>query len=206
MRVRPDYFTTMGIRLLSGLLFTERDGTDTTPVVIVANTMAEALWPGTDRLGQRIRVAGGRDNPFRTIVGVVGMCGTTDFTCLKPCRFMCRTRRRIARALPDGGSAVGGGSSGAGTEAREEVRGINALQPVTRIRTYDGIVARLTATRRASRWSCPGSLAGTALVLAIVGLFRCRHDVVTQRQRGIDMRVASGATTARSVVWCSGWT
>ena len=72
MRVRPDYFTTMGIRLLSGLLFTERDGTDTTPVVIVANTMAEALWPGTDRLGQRIRVAGGRDNPFRTIVGVVG--------------------------------------------------------------------------------------------------------------------------------------
>ena len=35
--------------------------------------MADDLWPGTGSAsGQRIRVAGGPDNPMRTIVGIVG--------------------------------------------------------------------------------------------------------------------------------------
>jgi MacB-like periplasmic core domain len=79
--VRPDYFTTMGIRLLSGRLFSERDGTGATPVVIVGKTMAEALWPGTDPLGQRIRVAGGPIIRFGQSSALSRMCGTTDFTC-----------------------------------------------------------------------------------------------------------------------------
>src|SRR5205823_5164241 len=44
--INPHYFQAMGIALVKGRAFTERDTNDAPPVVIVNETMARRLWPG----------------------------------------------------------------------------------------------------------------------------------------------------------------
>jgi len=65
----PGYFATIGIPLLAGRCFTEGDGPQSEPVVIVNDLLAETYWPGQSAIGQQIRESPSR--PWRRIVGVV---------------------------------------------------------------------------------------------------------------------------------------
>ena len=75
--VTPDYFTTMGIRLVRGRMFSSRDTTHAPGVVIVNESAAHRLWPGRDPIGQRLSEPSYRTvppvspPPWQTVVGVV---------------------------------------------------------------------------------------------------------------------------------------
>lgn len=69
-QVTPDYFESLGLRLIEGRFFRETDRAGSEPVVIVNQAMADEHWPGQDPIGKRMRVFAG-DPPFMTIVGVV---------------------------------------------------------------------------------------------------------------------------------------
>ena len=65
----PDYFRTMGTRILRGRGFTADDRLGAPPVGIVSASMARALWPGQEALGQCFRVRADTV-PCTTVIGI----------------------------------------------------------------------------------------------------------------------------------------
>ncbi len=68
--VAPQYFATLGTRLLRGRNFTEADGPGARRVLVVSDTFARLVWPGRDPIGQCLSI-GPRTAPCREVVGVV---------------------------------------------------------------------------------------------------------------------------------------
>ncbi len=67
IEIGPRYFETLGIPLLRGRDFGDRDSVEAAPVAIVSRTMASRLWPGDESLGQAIVIG---DRPHE-VVGIV---------------------------------------------------------------------------------------------------------------------------------------
>ncbi|HJQ32702.1 MAG TPA: ABC transporter permease [Pyrinomonadaceae bacterium] len=55
--VSPEYFDTLGVRLIRGRTFTAQEANSGAPVVVVSEATARRFWPGEDALGKRIRIA-----------------------------------------------------------------------------------------------------------------------------------------------------
>lgn len=67
--VGPDYFETLGARILRGRGIREIDSPSSTPVAVVNRTLAERLWPGEDPIGKRM-IMGRKSRVEREVVGV----------------------------------------------------------------------------------------------------------------------------------------
>ncbi|MEO5509429.1 MAG: ABC transporter permease [Longimicrobiales bacterium] len=72
-QVSPDYFSTLKIGIVSGRAFTAQDDAASLPVAIVTQSLARAQFGTASPIGRRVRLSPDRDRdePFRTIVGVV---------------------------------------------------------------------------------------------------------------------------------------
>jgi putative ABC transport system permease protein len=68
--VDADYFSLLGIRVLRGRGFSERDDRASPRVVVINEAMAKSFWAGADPVGQTLRLES-RTNPPVRIVGVV---------------------------------------------------------------------------------------------------------------------------------------
>ena len=64
--VAEDYFTTIGIPIVSGREFVRTDDENAPPVAIINETMAAKYWPAKNALGQRVKVKDG----WLEIVGI----------------------------------------------------------------------------------------------------------------------------------------
>jgi putative ABC transport system permease protein len=68
--VSPDYLPLLGIRMLEGRTFSDVDRAAAPRVAIVSRSLAGAYWGTSSPIGARIRLPGGRDTPWITVVGV----------------------------------------------------------------------------------------------------------------------------------------
>jgi hypothetical protein len=70
--ISPDYFAAMGIRVLNGRGFTERDRAPAPDVAVINKTLADRMWPGQNPIGSRLRIEPG-DRLLDHAVEIVGV-------------------------------------------------------------------------------------------------------------------------------------
>ena len=77
----PAYFRTVGMRLIRGRLFDERDTADTLNVALINETMARKYWPDEDPIGKSFALNFSSWFPKAEIIGVVSDIKTNGSTC-----------------------------------------------------------------------------------------------------------------------------
>jgi predicted permease len=196
-------FRTLGIPLVKGRTFDERDRRDTQPVAIINEALAREYFPGTDPIGRAVKLSRADDpsRPWLTIVGVVANVKTS--TVFQEMGYIEQPAvyRPLSQSAPQSLAlmvAVNGSPLALAEEIRQR---LSAIDPNLVLGDIDG----LRATRQVElshprfRSILFSGFAGLALLLALVGLYAQLAQSVARTRRDIGIRMALGATRDRIV-------
>ena len=194
----PSAFEALGVPLTRGRAFNSGDSDPSRPVMMVNEAFVRRFLPGQDPIGKR-GTFGGTDSSgqpmWNTIVGVVGdtLRSGVDQPVREEAYFP------MAQASPYGMYVfvrTAASPEPLIASIRQTVWNMDPQLAIAQPRTIAGVMATTVAEER-FRMTLVAGFAGTAMLLAALGVYGLMAFATTQRMKEFGLRLALGATPGR---------